>query len=449
MKYLSLYIHIPFCVRKCHYCDFLSAPCKEETRQEYVEALCIEIKQRAKLYKGRIVDTIFFGGGTPSLLSAEQLTKLMKTIKQEFVVLADAEISMEVNPGTVNREKLEAYQKQGVNRLSIGLQSADNEELKVLGRIHTWENFVQTWELVRELGFSNVNIDLMSALPGQTLESYENTLKKVLALKPEHISAYSLIIEEGTRFYDWFGEDGAVQDGIQLQNSKEEEGVQDTVEEEPMLREVSKEGYEEFKKRKLPDETTDRKMYEMTREMLKEQGYCRYEISNYALKGYECKHNVGYWKRKEYLGLGLGAASLLSNVRSSNVSELAAYLELSQKRQQTNCKYENLRVDFVKKENTESEIERKETGKWSESIEELSVKEQMEEFMFLGLRMMEGVGKREFESQFGKTLAEVYGTQISKLEKQGLLQFCEKTQRYALTLKGIDVSNQVFVEFII
>ena len=407
MNRLSLYIHIPFCVKKCHYCDFLSAPCKEETRQEYVETLCMEIVQRAKLYKDRIVDTIFFGGGTPSLLSAGQMGKIMDVIRQEFRVLPEAEISMEVNPGTVTKEKLEAYQKCGVNRLSIGLQSANNEELKVLGRIHTWEVFENTWKQVRDLGFSNVNIDLMSALPGQTLESYENTLRKVLALKPKHISAYSLIIEEGTQFYEWFGEDSS----------------------------------------QLPDEITDRRMYEMTRTLLEEHGYYRYEISNYAMEGYECKHNIGYWKRKEYLGLGLGAASLISNVRSSNVSDLEEYLNLGRK-----INYKTL--DSVEKKMLEQRIE---NGKnvenekninWLESIEELSIKDQMEEFMFLGLRMMEGVSVQEFETQFGKPLKEVYGTQIAKLESQGLLQYREETGRYALTLKGIDVSNQVFVEFI-
>lgn len=374
MNRLSLYLHIPFCVKKCHYCDFLSAPCKDETRQEYVEALCTEIVQRAKLYKEKKVDTIFFGGGTPSLLSAEQMGKIMKTVRQEFQVLPEAEISMEVNPGTVSLEKLKAYKECGINRLSIGLQSANNEELKVLGRIHTWEVFENTWRQVRELGFSNVNIDLMSALPDQTLDSYENTLRKVLALKPEHISAYSLIIEEGTKFYEWFGDDSS----------------------------------------QLPDEVADRQMYELTRTLLEEYGYHRYEISNYALKGYECKHNVGYWKRKEYLGLGLGAASLLSNVRSNNVSDLEEYLELN----------------------------------WIAEQEELSIKDQMEEFMFLGLRMMEGVSAQEFEQQFGTSLQEVYGMQIEKLEKQGLLQYHQETARYALTLQGIDVSNQVFVEFI-
>ena len=314
MNHLSLYIHIPFCVRKCHYCDFLSAPCNEEIRREYVETLCTEIAQRAKRFKDRKVDTIFFGGGTPSLLSAELFGKIMTVLRQEFQIFSEAEISVEVNPGTVDREKLEAYQKLGVNRLSIGLQSADNEELKTLGRIHTWETFEKTWNLVRELGFSNVNIDLMSALPGQTLESYERTLRKVLGLKPEHISAYSLIIEEGTKFYEWFGEE---EDVAQVTEEVQDSNLVDMV--------------AAFKAKKLPDEITDRQMYEMTRDILEQYGYHRYEISNYALKGYECKHNVGYWKRKEYLGLGLGAASLVANVRSSNVSELATYLEVGQK----------------------------------------------------------------------------------------------------------------------
>jgi len=428
MNNLSLYIHIPFCVRKCHYCDFLSAPCNEEIRREYVETLCAEITQRAKQFKDRSVDTIFFGGGTPSLLSAEMFGKIMTVLRQEFQIFPEAEISVEVNPGTVDREKLEAYQKLGVNRLSIGLQSADNEELKTLGRIHTWETFEKTWNLVRELGFSNVNIDLMSALPGQTLESYERTLRKVLGLKPEHISAYSLIIEEGTKFYEWFGEE---EDVAQVTEEVQDSNLVDMV--------------AAFKAKKLPDEITDRQMYAMTRHLLEQNGYHRHEISNYALKGYECKHNVGYWKRKEYLGLGLGAASLVANVRSSNVSELATYLEVGQKVKKIagECAREKDILDLKSK----LTMEQREVD-WIETQDSLSTNDQMEEFMFLGLRMMEGVSIAEFEKQFGKPLQEIYGKQISKLEKQGLLQFKEETGRYALTLQGIDVSNQVFVEFI-
>lgn len=398
MSQLSLYIHIPFCVRKCNYCDFLSAPCDEKTRQDYVNALCREIAQRAEEFQDRKVDTIFFGGGTPSVLSAEQMEQIVSTIRRHFQILSDAEISMEMNPGTVDKEKLRRYKKLGINRLSIGLQSADNEELKILGRIHTWENFLQTWEMVREEGFFNVNIDLMSALPGQTLESYGETLRKVLALKPEHISAYSLIIEEGTQFYKWFGEE--------YEGQNKQAGQENATDVNEVL------GIR--KSKALPDEITDRKMYELTKALLEEHGYYRYEISNYALNGYECKHNIGYWKRKEYLGLGLGAASLISDIRSTNITDLQTYLEVGNQKEET----------------------------------KLSITDQMEEFMFLGLRMMEGICPTEFEEQFGPSLQEVYGTQIAKLEKQGLLEFCRETQRYALTLQGIDVSNQVFVEFI-
>lgn len=447
MNNLSLYIHIPFCVRKCNYCDFLSAPCDEETRQKYVDALCKEIAQRTEQFKNKKVDTIFFGGGTPSILEARQISKIMSALRNEFHILPDAEISMEMNPGTVNREKLGAYKELGINRLSIGLQSANNEELRVLGRIHTWEDFLQTWNLVREAGFSNVNIDLMSALPGQTLESYEETLEKVLALKPEHISAYSLIVEDGTLFYEWFGNESELEKD-RFGQQVEKKDVQ-----------ISSKMEIDIANKKLPDEITDRQMYELTKQLLEEQGYFRYEISNYALKGYECRHNIGYWKRKEYLGLGLGAASLLFkdcdvdvkkqiqkstdrspaiNIRCNNVTDLQTYLEVGSEQH-------SMTDESCKKKQTDGYVKKQD---WIEEQNELSLTDQMEEFMFLGLRMMEGISLIEFEKQFGKSLQEVYGTQIEKLQKQGLLKFNKENERYALTKKGIDVSNQVFVEFI-
>lgn len=414
MKNVSLYIHIPFCVRKCNYCDFLSAACDEETRKRYVGTLCEEITDRAEAFRSKTVDTIFFGGGTPSLLSVEQISKIMSVIRKNFLVHKAAEITLEMNPGTVDREKLECYKKLGINRLSIGLQSASNEELKVLGRIHTWETFVETWKMVREVGFSNVNIDLMSALPGQTLESYEETLQKVLDLKPEHISAYSLIIEEGTLFYDWYGE------------GQERAG-------------------------ELPDEITDRQMYELTKKRLEQQGYYRYEISNYALKGFECKHNIGYWKRKEYLGLGLGAASLLLDIiPTKNFKKNKAEMDITKENKAEWKVKNNIRCSNIT--DLECYLKAAENGKddtksWTEECEVLSKCEQMEEFMFLGLRMMEGVNAGEFQKEFGQSIQQVYGVQIKKLIEQGLLKFSEETDSYALTTKGIDVSNQVFVEF--
>ena len=446
MGNLSLYIHIPFCVKKCHYCDFLSAPCEENTKQEYVNVLCEEIVQRAKDFKDKEVDTVFFGGGTPSVLTGEQMTQIMTTIKDSFAVLLDAEISMEMNPGTVDAEKLRTYKELGINRISIGLQSANNEELKVLGRIHMWEDFLKTWQMVRNTGFTNVNIDLMSALPGQTMESYEDTLQKVLDLNPEHISAYSLIIEEGTLFYQWFGE---------KEQESEKLSKEDGFKLEKALGKI--------REKELPDETTERKMYEITEGMLKEKGYYRYEISNYALPGYECKHNIGYWKRKEYLGLGLGAASLLfeesletpkKNIRSSNVSDLNCYLkngageEINSTLRHKNKKMEDMNAEIEEK-TEQTEVVGVKKGKWIQEQTYLTTEEQMEEFMFLGLRMMEGICPKEFEKQFDKTFQEVYGSQIEKLQNQGLLEYKNETERYALTKHGIDVSNQVFVEFLL
>jgi oxygen-independent coproporphyrinogen-3 oxidase len=276
---LGIYIHIPFCVKKCAYCDFLSAPATEEMKQEYINALLTEIKSYSGNTKEYIVPNIFFGGGTPSCISADAVLSIMEAIREVFAVdIERLEATIEVNPGTVTRDKLEQYKNAGINRLSFGLQSTNDEELKLLGRIHTFEQFLENYHLARELGFHNINIDLMSALPGQTLSSWENTLETVLKLKPEHISAYSLIIEEGTQFYDLYrpGTKGAAE---------------------------------------LPDEDTDRLMYQRTKEILELNGYRRYEISNYAKPGFECRHNSSYWIGTDYLGVGLGASSLLYSMQ--------------------------------------------------------------------------------------------------------------------------------------
>lgn len=381
MRKLSLYVHIPFCQRKCHYCDFLSAPASGGEQKEYVKALCHEIRSEGKEYKGALIDTIFFGGGTPSLLTGVELGEIMTTLRENFAVEKDAEITLEVNPGTVDWERLKAWQRHGINRLSVGLQSAANEELKELGRIHTWEEFLTTWKSIRDCGFSNVNIDLMSALPGQTLTSYENTLRRVLELRPEHISAYSLMIEEDTPFYRRFGRGGD----------------------------------EEYR---LPSEEEDRRMYERTKELLGEAGYERYEISNYSIPGYECGHNTGYWTGKEYLGLGLGASSYTGDMRFSRESKLEVYI----------CKI----------------LSGESTVVWQQRLD---LQERMEEFMFLGLRMMRGVSPKRFKELFGIALEERYEKQLIKLKEMDLLEETREG-RLALTERGIDVSNQVFVEFL-
>ena len=288
---LELYIHMPFCVKKCEYCDFLSFPADTNTQIKYVHALLNEIRFYGEKMRGFRVSTIYIGGGTPSWLEPELVTAVMDQIYKSFQVYEDAEISIECNPGTVTAAKLQAYRRAGINRLSIGLQSTNNTELKTLGRIHTYEQFLKTYELARNEGFTNINVDLMSGLPRQSAESFADTLQRVIRLKPEHISAYSLIIEKGTPFYEKYKFDMV----------RQEAGM---------------------KTEELPTEDDTYKMLKLTQRVLAKAGYERYEISNYAKPGYACRHNVGYWTRENYLGLGLGAASLIDNVRYSNTREL-------------------------------------------------------------------------------------------------------------------------------
>ena len=384
MKKLAIYIHIPFCVRKCLYCDFLSAPASDETREQYVQALCREIREERKSYVNYKIETIFLGGGTPSLLSGEQLDRILGTVFDAYQVADDCEISMEVNPGTVTKEKLKAYKRAGVNRLSIGMQSAVEEELQSLGRIHSSEDAFDTYELAIKTGFNNINIDLMSAIPGQTKESWKESLKRILDLEPApaHVSAYSLIIEEGTPFFE--------------------------------------------KTPTLPDEDTEREMYKITNDILSESGYLRYEISNYAKPGFACRHNCTYWERGSYAGFGIGAASLVEQVRFSNTRNLKDYLG----------KYLKNATVAIK-----------------ENRQELSVEEQMEEFMFLGLRMMRGVSAGKFSDLFGKNIEQVYPGIVEKYCRQGLLQKIPEQGsgevRIALTERGIDVSNVIMADFLL
>lgn len=375
MDDLSLYIHIPFCAAKCNYCDFLSAPATTDVQEQYLHALFEEVKSRSGAYRNRQVQTVFIGGGTPSIIPADKIGKLVGIIKSYFNILKSAEITIEINPGTVDSEEsFEIYKACGINRLSIGLQSANDEELKLLGRIHDFSQFQRTWELARNKGFDNINIDVMAALPNQTKESYMNTLKEVCRLNPEHISAYSLIIEEGTPFYSQYS----------------------------YL--LDDEDYEE----------TDRQMYVLTKDMLLDNGYGRYEISNYARKGKECRHNKVYWKRKDYLGFGIGAASMINNTRFKNTDNIQKYI----------CSDGNAEY---------------------EEIQKLSLKEQMEEFMFLGLRLTEGILKKEFRDCFDCTVDSVYGDVLRKNEKDGLLSLDGDTIK--LTEKGLDLSNYVFAQF--
>lgn len=378
-KELELYLHIPFCVSKCKYCDFLSAPSGEEQRQIYVERLCRRIRYWSDVIHnyGYEIVSIFVGGGTPSILTEAQITQVFEAVHESFPIREDAEITLEMNPGTDVKDKLPVYRELGINRLSMGLQSADNEELKCLGRIHTYEDFRQVYQWAREAGFTNINVDLMSAIPGQTLESYEDTLRKVADLEPEHISAYSLIIEEGTPFYERYGEGRHAEE--------------------------------------LPDEDIERQMYVRTGEILEDYGYHRYEISNYAKDGYECRHNLGYWDRKEYLGLGAGASSLMDHIRWKEPDHIGPSTGLVLEE----------REDFTR----------------------LRRKDEMEEFMFLGLRKINGVSEYNFYKSFRVSMDEIYKESIENLIKEGLL--VREEDRIRLTDRGIDLSNYALSQFLL
>ena len=370
---LELYVHIPFCVRKCQYCDFLSGPSDEETKDRYIEALLKEIRAAEHTEDYEIV-SVFIGGGTPSALKAEASASIMSTLQEQFFFCEDAEVTIEANPGTVDLEKLTIYRNVGINRLSLGLQSTDAEELKLLGRIHSYEEFLKSYEWAREAGFSNINIDLMFAIPGQTGEAWRQHLYQVAELNPEHISAYSLIIEEGTPFAE--------------QNLD------------------------------LPDEDTEYQMYEDTAEILERYGYRQYEISNYAKQGYMCRHNAGYWQRREYLGFGLGASSLYRGMRFSNTRRMQEYLK------------ESRNPDQIRKD-----------------VTVLSRNERIEEFMFLGLRMTEGISEKKFEENFDVRLMDVYGDILQKYEETGFMEHIET--KWRLTRKGIHVSNHILADFLL
>ena len=382
-KDLSLYVHIPFCVRKCLYCDFLSFSANEDVMKAYFKALSQEIIRSAEDYSDSMVKTVFFGGGTPSFPNENYICGILSDIRDNYNLAGDAEISLELNPGTASFDKMKRYKEAGFNRLSMGVQSFNDDELKRIGRIHDGATAQKTFEDAKNAGFTNINLDIMSALPGQSLKSYLSTVKKAVSLEPEHISAYSLIVEEGTPFYD-----------MDLD---------------------------------LPSEEEDREMYHKTAEILQDFGYHRYEISNYARDGFECEHNKVYWKRGNYLGLGLGAASMVDNVRWTNTRKINDYIS---------CLSENNSITEVR-----------------ENVEKLTLKDRMEEFMFLGLRLTEGVDLAEFESLFGKKIEEVYNEVICKYAEWGLLRRFveEKTghEHLCLTTKGLDVSNTVMADFII
>ena len=294
MKDVGIYIHIPFCIKKCEYCDFVSYCNKEKYVPQYINALKKEIKNNInKEYK---ITTIYIGGGTPSSIEENYIADIIETIKlnmndENLKEFKNVEVTIEVNPGTVTEKKLETYKEIGINRLSIGLQETHDELLKSIGRIHTYEEFLKTYNLARKIGFNNINVDLMIALPNQTIQDIKENLEKIIKLNPEHISVYSLILEEGTPFYNKYNEN----------------------------------------KIRLPDEELERNMYWYVKNTLENNGYIHYEISNFSKKGFESKHNMNCWNQEEYLGFGVAAHSYNNKIRYSNTNSIEEYIKGSNK----------------------------------------------------------------------------------------------------------------------
>lgn len=374
---LGLYIHVPFCVQKCNYCDFNSFKIKGNDKKEYLYSIKKEMLLYKNEFKDKQFDSVFLGGGTPSILNIEEIETLLISLFENFNVKEDAEVTMECNPGTINKEKLIHMKKLGINRLSIGLQAIQNHHLKYIGRIHSYEEFEKNYLEAKEVGFENINIDLMYALPNHKKEEWKASLDKIIKLNPSHISAYSLILEEGTKLYDMYDK-------------------------------------KEFE---LLDEDTDIEMYNYTIKKLRDNGYNQYEISNYSKENKECKHNTIYWKCDNYLGLGPGASGYIGNNRYSNMSDLDEY---------NNKISQNIKP-----------------------IEEqilLSDKDKIEEFIFMGLRMNEGISLKEFEKRFNKKFGDIYKESMDKLICDKLLELEDDYIR--LTQKGREISNTVFIEFI-
>ena len=373
---LGLYVHIPFCVKKCRYCDFNSFKLNIDEKRKYLNSLKKEMELYKENFKDKNIDSIFVGGGTPSILNEEEIKILFQNIKNNFKIKDSAEITMECNPGTLTLNKLKAMKECGVNRLSIGLQAVQNNHLEYIGRVHTYEEFEKNYFQAKEVGFENINIDLMYALPNQSKEDWKQSLEKVVKLNPTHISAYSLILEENTELFDMYERN-------------------------------------EFE---LLDEDTDIEMYKYTINYLKYHGYDQYEISNYAKKGFECKHNILYWKCENYVGLGVSASGFVNETRYNNFCDLDKYEEI---------------IHSGKKP-----IE------WEEK---LSIKDKIEENIFLGLRMNEGIKFKDFREKYNFNFEDEYKNEIDKLKKIELINV--NNEGIKLTQKGKEISNSVFVEF--
>jgi len=376
-KRLSLYMHVPFCKSKCGYCDFNSFPGKERLVPDYFEALKREIGYYSKKLAGYKIKTLFIGGGTPSYVDARYIYETVNFLRQNAEMEEGAEITIESNPGTLTYEKLLAYRDIGVNRLSIGLQSYQDHILKKLGRIHTAEEFAENFKLVKKAGFRNVNVDLMFGIPGQNRGEWAHTLSKTIELRVPHISCYSLKIEEESLFGKLVKEGGLTP----------------------------------------ADEETDRDMYRLAVGKLEKSGFTHYEISNFSIPGFECRHNLVYWRAESYIGLGAGAHSYFMGKRYNNIYSVEKYMESVS-----------------------------EEGVPEENVEEIGKREEMSEYMMLGFRLVEGISGFEFKRRFGEDLFSVYGAELERLQKRHLVELSGDGVR--LTDLGLDLANQVFMEFV-
>ncbi|EOU1569191.1 radical SAM family heme chaperone HemW [Clostridium perfringens] len=377
MDKISLYIHIPFCAQKCLYCDFPSFARKDHLRKAYIEALNKEIINLREKHNNLEINTIFIGGGTPSVLESNELECLLKEVAK-LNMAKDIEYSMECNPGNLTEEKLEVMKNYGVNRISMGLQAKQDNLLKGLGRIHNYKTFKENFLLAKKVGFNNINIDLMFGLPNQRLNEWEETLREIISLEPAHISAYSLIIEEGTAFYNLYEND----------------------------------------KLKLPTEEEERKMYHLAKKILEENGFNQYEISNYAKEGKECRHNLAYWNMDNWIGVGSASASYIDGKRIKNISSVEKYINSIN-----------------------------EKGEAVEEIINNSKNDNMEEFMFMGLRKINGIDENEFKKRFSMNINDVYGEILNKYIGEGLL--IRESGRIFLSEKGIEISNIIMADFLL
>ncbi|MCR5388005.1 MAG: radical SAM family heme chaperone HemW, partial [Lachnospiraceae bacterium] len=363
----------------------------------YVALLCDHIKSEGEglfLEKKPYLSSIYIGGGTPSLLTEDQIRRIMGAVKEYFDIDENAEISIEVNPATVTEEKAKTFASIGINRVSIGLQSANECELKCLGRIHDYADFEKSFSIIRNAGINNINVDIMGAIPGQTAKTYLETLRKVIALNPEHISAYSLILEPGTPMFEKYYDDECLR----------------AKGEDPKF---------------LPTEEEERKIYHEGKRFLEENGFKQYEISNFAKQGFECRHNIGYWNGTDYIGVGLAASSYLdfSQMGAPGFARFTCYDDFG---------------DYMFNGRR---------GEFSPKYDILSKEDMMSEFCYLGMRMTDGISRAEFKKRFGEDLDTVFEYGIKTHVKNGLLE--SNGDNLRLTEKGLDLCNMVFCDFII